>query len=565
MSARREFDKVKALSDMPVEKRAEWLSSAECAIEFLKENALSDHVVLYASLPHVLIHSVLVPLSAVDPPDQEDLEHMSVDVGNSWIIQRSYGGGEGHRVYLEPPLSFPGCKSLVGGEKLIFKRHFEGMRNYKAPIELSQKLVHCFGLHYLAERHAYCRLDDRGDLEDVITVLSGRSYNVVLMACKDLAEYMALSQQALVRKFDFTRFVLNNFSGWANQEPLRCSAPDLFYHVAVMSGHASYVNGCQIIRSSVTAEAIVAEWKRSLDPSNNRYETFKIQDWKNNRLIECSCAPDAISNYFTKSDKPFEVSPAFFRPEVLSKYKADPEKYMLKDRSISCRNSWYLKTYDINEAGQVHTYIVYLSQLPYEEQQYWKSFNEWPKEPISKRAFQTDFEGTWATEHNPLQDIKQVIHELDCRGPRWWNLRGGELSGAVLYPATNSAKEWGNELLALDQLIVEGFVAKELRILAKRLGTGLEKDWGSLKIIEAMLPSLGIPADEAASTIDPLRTLHNLRTKVKGHAAGGERHALEVSAKTEHLTYRAHFEALSRGCHTALVKVVDALDSVDNV
>jgi hypothetical protein len=88
----------------------------------------------------------------------------------------------------------------------------------------------------------------------------------------------------------------------------------------------------------------------------------------------------------------------------------------------------------------------------------------------------------------------------------------------------------------------------------------LEKDWGSLKIIEAMLPSLGIPADQAVSTMDPLRTLHNLRTKVKGHAAPGERRALEAAAKTEHSTFRAHFEALSRGCHTALVRVVDALE-----
>jgi hypothetical protein len=161
MSARKEFNKLSELSNIPVEKRAEWLGSAESATKFLKENALSDYVVLYASLPHVLIHGVLAPLPALDPADQDDLERMHVDAGESWVIQRSYGGGEGHRVYLEPPLSYPGCKSLAGGEKLVYKRYFEGMKNYNAPIELSQKLVHCFGLHYLAERHAYCRLDDR--------------------------------------------------------------------------------------------------------------------------------------------------------------------------------------------------------------------------------------------------------------------------------------------------------------------------------------------------------------------------------------------------------------------
>jgi hypothetical protein len=317
------------------------------------------------------------------------------------------------------------------------------------------------------------------------------------------------------------------------------------------------------MRTSLTPQAITNQWKNAIDPSNKRYETFKIQDWKNKRLVECSCSPNAISNYFTKSEKPYEVSPAFFRPEVLAKYKADPEKYDLDDRSIGCRNSWYLKTYDINEAGQVHTYIVYLSQLPYEEQQYWRSFNEWPKEPISRRAFQTDFEGTWSTEHDPLADIKQLIDELDRRNPSWWKPRGGELVRAVLYPVTDSAKEWGDELLALDQLIVEGFVVKELRILAKRLGTELQKDWGSLKIVEMMLPSLGIPADQAATAMAPLRTLHTLRTKVKGHAVPGERRALEIAAKTEHSTYRAHFQALSRECETALQKIINALESLE--
>ena len=61
----------------------------------------------------------------------------------------------------------------------------------------------------------------------------------------------------------------------------------------------------------------------------------------------------------------------------------------------------------------------------------------------------------------------------------------------------------------------------------------------------------------------PLRTLHTLRTKVKGHAVPGERRALEIAAKTEHSTYRAHFEVLSRECETALEKVINALESLD--
>jgi hypothetical protein len=93
---------------------------------------------------------------------------------------------------------------------------------------------------------------------------------------------------------------------------------------------------------------------------------------------------------------------------VLLKYKADSEKYRLQDRSISCRGAWHLDTYDINEAGQIHTYLIYLRNLPYEEQLYWKAFNEEPKAPISKRAVATDFEGSWDLEYDSLQSLKMA-------------------------------------------------------------------------------------------------------------------------------------------------------------
>ena len=44
------------------------------------------------------------------------------------------------------------------------------MSNYDAPIELSQKLVHSLGLHFIAERSAYCSLNSEGDLEEIILV-----------------------------------------------------------------------------------------------------------------------------------------------------------------------------------------------------------------------------------------------------------------------------------------------------------------------------------------------------------------------------------------------------------
>jgi hypothetical protein len=254
---------------------------------------------------------------------------------------------------------------------------------------------------------------------------------------------------------------------------------------------------------------------------------------------------------------PWEISPAFFRTEVLHRFKADPEKYTFDDRSITCRNAWYLKTYDINEAGQVHTYIGYLADLPYDEQLYWQAFNEWPKGPISRRAMQTDIVGDWYLEHEPLSALKHTIAQLDAAPPAWWKKRGEELADAVHYPATDSVKEWADEILALDQLLVEGFLAKPLRALA--MGRTVEGTWGSLRVLQEVLSASGHSDDSAKALVLPMQRLHALRSEVKGHATVEKKRAAEVKARTDHGSLRGHFRALVAECESALNSVLASL------
>lgn len=286
---------------------------------------------------------------------------------------------------------------------------------------------------------------------------------------------MALSKNCLVLRFDFTRVRWGNFAGWGDIKRYRKNYTNLCYHGGV-NGQGSYCNGVMVVRPQVTVANLVQKWKSEENHSNRKYATFKIYDRKNSINVETSCASEHLANYFQESNLPWEISPAFFRPEVLHRFNADPEKYTLEDRSINCRNAWHLKTYDINDAGQVHTYIGYLADLPYEEQLYWQSFNEWPKGSISKRAFQTDIVGDWYLEHEPLDALKYTISLLDASPPAWWKKRGEELANAVRYPATDSVKEWAVEILALDQFLVEGFQTKPLRKLAGGGGRKFEKN-----------------------------------------------------------------------------------------
>lgn len=223
MTAAHQLARLTTLSTMPVADRSVWLESAEDAAAFLKANASADYVAVYASMPAVFIHAVLAPVDELTPPKKDELVNAYLGVSDTWCIQRASGGGEGHRIYLERPLEGTGASSLADGEPIVIRRDFPGMSDRAAPVELNQKIVHALALHWLPERKAFCELDDRGDLIDVIWVheLPGKTgwdaTTVVLFEARRLSEYMAVSGQAMFRKFDFTRTAPESFQSWNGQ------------------------------------------------------------------------------------------------------------------------------------------------------------------------------------------------------------------------------------------------------------------------------------------------------------------------------------------------------------
>jgi hypothetical protein len=268
--------------------------------------------------------------------------------------------------------------------------------------------------------------------------------------------------------FDFTRCDLSTFGGWSNLSgPTRLVDGDPFYRMVVEPGYASYIRGCQLVRAAVSKEEVIRRSSPGTRREVRQYASFIAHDWKNGAIREISCGPGHTANSFTESKLPFELSPAFFRPDVLIKYKADSDKYRLEDRSISCRGAWHLQTYDVNDAGKVHTYLVYLRSLLCDEQQHWKAYNE--EAPISKRALGTDFEGRRDLEYDPLVSLRSVIQELHRKHVPGWTLRAEELIDHVRYPVTSSADEWSNEVPHLDQLVVEGFEEKWRRTTLVRI------------------------------------------------------------------------------------------------
>ncbi len=116
----------------------------------------------------------------------------------------------------------------------------------------------------------------------------------------------------------------------------------LFYRQKVDPGVASYTTGVQLITPRRPYRAIFDDLRGGR--KDRKYVELIAHDWRNKLIAKISTDPKATTNYFEAhaNSLPFELSPAFFRPEVILKYKTDKDKYAVGERDITCRAAWHL-------------------------------------------------------------------------------------------------------------------------------------------------------------------------------------------------------------------------------
>jgi hypothetical protein len=197
-----QFDRLSHKPEYGSKEYKNWVEQDDF-VRFLQAIPTVTDVILYASVPYfTFIYGVLVPEPLVTPLDIDDLHHWSCNPFSSWGIAISYGKQK--KVSLSPPLDHTGSKTIDRGEQIVFARQFDGRQEQRSYIEVSQKLTHAFGLHWVPEREAYCRFDDRGDVEEVVRVVNfpGQSAHgegrVVTILRSTFDEYLVITDQVLL-------------------------------------------------------------------------------------------------------------------------------------------------------------------------------------------------------------------------------------------------------------------------------------------------------------------------------------------------------------------------------
>lgn len=517
---------------------SEWIK-ARAHLDLLIQNASSNEIIMSANGEYTFAYTAVISnaeLSSVDKDDLLEWDGSPYNAAASYV----YGGGRDD-VWIESDrkLRFQSTSDSI--TQLVFDRTFEGAKDDdRRYFEISQEYAHVTGIHWRPEHEAFVKYDDNGDIDPVVSATHDQENNISLVTFKrePLEEYLAATDSSLIRRFDFTLLRRNSFSGWSKNPENFIEENEYFSYRQKIDGNAAYTSGRQIIPLSRPKSDIFKQIKGGGEQPQE-YADFVIHDWRNDLIIKVSTNPQDTTNYFEgeHNSLPFELSPAFFRPDVLLKYKNDRDKYTLTEREITCRAAWYLKGYDINDAGQVHAYICDLAILPYSEQQYWASFNEEPKASISKRAVINDFHGEFTSIIGPLSKVLRLIHDWNQKKVSWWTLKEKDLLKQVNLPITSNKDEWAEAFMGLSKLIIEGFNVKNIRSKLDEKSISYDKQEGSISLLEKL-----IDQENDNKKLAGLRMSQLIRTKVKGHSNGSEARELEKNALKTHKTFKDHFE-----------------------
>lgn len=552
----------------------EWLQMGDFQkfLVALKHGEIPIHYIEDNSGSIVFLSSVLLPVKSLKGNWVEELLQWNFNPSEStW----GYGmKGSRGRYVLFKPYSFEYPDIIQLAEPIITARYNSCSKDRTQYFEVNPKITHIHDLHWISNASAYCKPDNVGDIRDVIKVEANTNRRLVTIAEDILLKHLLLGNYVLARFFDVDRWVnempIPTKSGydtiiWWHEENIHARLTPV--HVRNPAGNAevqrAFLRGFQLIHppsNHKVRDALLKEQKR-------KYCPFIAFDWKNQRVAEVSCNPKQLGNYFVESTLPYETSPAFFKREVLRKYQDDTDKYTVKDRQIDCRSAWSL-TFDINQEGQVHVYLIDLSYLPYTEQLYWRSFNEEPKGTISNRSYKTDFLGEWALESNPLKELKRILKDfphaiVSGRKVEFWQQPGGadaDLLERIHYMAGASQKEWETSIVELDKLVVEGFNVKELlRPTAQILGITQEK-LVSISLLKAILEAKGIAPDLIIQIIVPLKQLQEIRSQVASHRKGTNAAKVIKNIKSQFKSFDNHYTDLVAQMLQSLSLLKDLID-----
>lgn len=251
------------------------------------------------------------------------------------------------------------------------------------------------------------------------------------------------------------------------------------------------------------------------EPEDDYYPEFLIREDPDGTEVRFTCNPNELANNFgANPGAPHYLTPVFFGPAVLDKYRGDP-CFSVTERYLECGAQWGVEIDNVIPS-RVMVYLGDLGRdMPPAERKHFLAFEMPPvDQSISKEAWVNDFFNMWIDPTGPVSRLLCARRRLD---KAWFDVFGkalfreahaddADMEKLVRIPSTKGREELDTVVINLDKLLVDYIDESAL----------FQSDVkGSINKLAKQFEAAGISVD-----ISPLRDLQTLRSTSTAHAKG---------------------------------------------
>ena len=476
--------------------------SQESKLQYFKQDFKPlDMVPVYHSTDGGLIFSSLVPIQ------MKEQVISGFSANHSWPGQTSDFGF--HEVY-------------DGVEPLVLPRRFHGVKLEYQEISEEFRLFH--NLYHDRGSDYYFKIDDAGN-EIKIAIVTADKVEIRL---KEVKEFLAHKEMYLCLQFDFTEQSNNTLERLGISKEVHNGSEGMLHWV--LGYNSSFARASSLLRGI----RLIAPFSQKALSEKTEYADFIIGIDDAGNEIKRSCNPetiyeDGVGGY---------LAPVVFNRNVLDKYINQPSKYSVDGYGLRCAGLWYLRMDNDRDDDKVIVLLGDLSHLPtYEEQLHWRAHNIASDARLSNTAFKNQIlaepAGPDRTEHI-FQSVYSTLGRLSKSNLGWHLLKPLHKDDEyrlsdVRIPAYDEQKALDDFVGNLHKVVIESLNLRDLaKLVPSEERKGLEGK--SILLLEKALEAHGV---EAASHIDFLRNLNDLRNKIDGHRKGGDYARVRAKFATE--------------------------------
>lgn len=450
-------------------------------------------------------------------------------------------------------------------------------------VELSQDFRVLLNMHdrYVSPtEHCFVVDNENGDWEKVAEI-KGETIRIKLTI---LRKYLALRRMNLLLFFDEMRFSQQSFQELGLTPIMNQIVKDddyIYNYSSLVNSHADGNKSGGWIMGKCVLRYREKDYNRdSFDQDDRQYAEFIYDYDDEGEPMSHSCKKETLSNYFVANgDNPLEMTPIFFKKEVLDKYYSNPNKYTVSDGAVGCEGSWSLHI-DNDHRNYVIVPLVYLGNLDYSEQLYWKGYNVSPEREMgfSKTAYTRWIEGKLCDPTFPDLQFKYRFKQFNKKWEKQFGwplflplIDEDEHRYKTLHCLTteNNHSDFDEQILSMTKLVVDSLNQKCLLSEIDDSNTEVESFLKERKVTSSLELKAGIDKFQAfifskgmkcPDMVNFLRKVQSLRSNSVAHRKSNKRKDLAKLYEYFKLDELSEQQVLE----DIFVKMIKTLDTLEN-